>query len=225
MSQTRCKEVFYFDELSEQAKEQARVWYRQGFDYDWWDNVYDTIQDAARYLGLTFSTRAVPLMNGKTSHEPEIYFSGFYHQGSGSSFAGTWRAKDTDADKLKADFHTDKDLHAIADKLAALAYENPGLSASISTRGDNWITVEVDDGEERNELLDTFPYDSPEYRACAAEDRAREDRLEETLRDFNRWIYTSLRDEYEYLTADEQVDESIRANEYEFTEDGKRYHY
>ena len=51
------------------------------------------------------------------------------------------------------------------------------------------------------------------------------DRLEETLRDFNRWIYTSLRDEYEYLTADEQVDESIRENEYEFTEDGNRYIY
>ncbi len=31
-----------------------------------------------------------------------------------------------------------------------------------------------------------------------------------------------LEKEYEYLLSDESVDESIRANEYEFTEDGKR---
>lgn len=31
-----------------------------------------------------------------------------------------------------------------------------------------------------------------------------------------------LRDEYEYLFSDEQVDESIRANEYLFTESGRR---
>src|SRR3990167_8379313 len=32
-----------------------------------------------------------------------------------------------------------------------------------------------------------------------------------------------LQAEYEYQLADEQVDETIRANDYEFTEDGKRY--
>ena len=32
-----------------------------------------------------------------------------------------------------------------------------------------------------------------------------------------------LTKEVDYLMSDEQVDESIRANEYEFTEDGSRY--
>lgn len=137
MSHTRCTEVFFFDELSDKAKERAQDWYRQGIDYEWWDCVYSNIQDAAQCLGITFSTRAVPLMNGKTRQKPEIYFSGFYHQGSGSSFAGTWRAKDTDADKLNAEFPSDHTLHAIAAELAALAHENPDLSASITTHGDN----------------------------------------------------------------------------------------
>jgi hypothetical protein len=36
-----------------------------------------------------------------------------------------------------------------------------------------------------------------------------------------RWIYRQLEREYEWLMSDEQVDESIRINEYEFTEEGK----
>jgi hypothetical protein len=37
-----------------------------------------------------------------------------------------------------------------------------------------------------------------------------------------RWIYRQLEREYDYQNADAQVDENIRANEYEFYEDGKR---
>ena len=40
------------------------------------------------------------------------------------------------------------------------------------------------------------------------------------MNDFNDWMYYRLRDEYEYLTSDEAVAESIIANEYEFDEDG-----
>jgi len=36
-----------------------------------------------------------------------------------------------------------------------------------------------------------------------------------------RWVYRALEQEYEYQTANEQVDDSIRANEYEFTETGR----
>lgn len=42
------------------------------------------------------------------------------------------------------------------------------------------------------------------------------------MREFADWIYSRLEAEYEYQNADEQVDESIRINEYEFAEDGNR---
>jgi len=42
------------------------------------------------------------------------------------------------------------------------------------------------------------------------------------FRDVMRWAYRSLEREYEYQNADEQIDENIRCNEYEFTEDGDR---
>lgn len=40
--------------------------------------------------------------------------------------------------------------------------------------------------------------------------------------DFADWIYRALEKEYGYQMSDECVDESIRANEYEFDEDGNR---
>jgi hypothetical protein len=49
-----------------------------------------------------------------------------------------------------------------------------------------------------------------------------EEAVKELLRDFMRWIYRQLEQEYGYLTSDESVDDTIRANEYTFTEDGRR---
>jgi hypothetical protein len=42
------------------------------------------------------------------------------------------------------------------------------------------------------------------------------------MRDFADWIYSQLEKEYEWQNADEQVDDTIRANAYEFDEDGAR---
>lgn len=41
-------------------------------------------------------------------------------------------------------------------------------------------------------------------------------------RTFADWIYRQLESEYEHVNSDESVAETIRANEYEFTADGKR---
>jgi hypothetical protein len=37
------------------------------------------------------------------------------------------------------------------------------------------------------------------------------------------WLYLTLEKEYEYLTSEETIKESLIANEYDFTEDGKIY--
>ncbi len=50
-----------------------------------------------------------------------------------------------------------------------------------------------------------------------------EDIVTEALRDLARWLYRQLEREYEYLTSDEAVDEAIAANEYTFTEAGRRF--
>ena len=49
-----------------------------------------------------------------------------------------------------------------------------------------------------------------------------EEEITQLMRDFADWIYERLSDEYDYQTSDEAVEEAIRANEYEFDEEGDR---
>ena len=50
-----------------------------------------------------------------------------------------------------------------------------------------------------------------------------EDIVVDALRDLARWLYRQLEREYEYRTSDDAVDETIAANEYSFTESGRRF--
>lgn len=54
-----------------------------------------------------------------------------------------------------------------------------------------------------------------------------EDKLMEIEDDFLKSLLNdylkSLRDEYDYQTSEKAIIETIEANEYEFTEDGKRF--
>jgi hypothetical protein len=47
-----------------------------------------------------------------------------------------------------------------------------------------------------------------------------ETRLIDLMRDFARWIYKSLEQEYDYRLSDEAIDESL--GQYEFDEDGEQ---
>jgi len=50
-----------------------------------------------------------------------------------------------------------------------------------------------------------------------------EEWITETLRDYAKELYRDLEKEYEYLSSEKVIIETIEANEYEFTEDGKLY--
>ena len=45
----------------------------------------------------------------------------------------------------------------------------------------------------------------------------------EALRDLANWLYRQLEQEYEYLTSDAAVDQTLVANGYTFTEEGRRF--
>ena len=70
--------VYRLDELSGAAKERARAWYREGgFEYDWFESVYDDFERICAIIGVHLDTRDVRLYGGGTRQKPAIWFSGF----------------------------------------------------------------------------------------------------------------------------------------------------
>ena len=41
--------------------------------------------------------------------------------------------------------------------------------------------------------------------------------------DLARWLYRQLQSEHDHMTSDESIEDSIIANEYTFTEGGRRF--
>lgn len=94
--------VFTLDELSDQAKSNARDWYRAASDdYDWWDSVYEDFTMIAEILGITLKKR-------------DIQFSGFSSPGDGACFEGSYAYKPGASLAIASYAPLDKTLHSIA---------------------------------------------------------------------------------------------------------------
>ncbi len=221
-NETVTRTLFYFDELDDKAKDNARDWYREGgLDYEWWDAVYESTIDAGKYLGITIDDRTQRNIGGyvdgkwdknkeRVTTESCIYFSGFSSQGDGVCFLGTWRASDMQTLKtLRADFGNDKELYRIHTALWDWKKRYPDAYCT-STRSSCHYS------HERSTTLEAVLGEEIDYNEATHKP------LEECLVDFMKWIYRRLEEEYDYLNSNDSVDETIRANEYEFTEDGKR---
>lgn len=217
----KTKEVtlYTFDELSDRAKERAREWYRESSTSDFDDfGAESVLEDAARMadmLGISVSTRAVKLMGGGTKYKPEFYYSGFWSQGDGASFQGSYSyrpgsvaaiAKEAPAEGSKGN----SELNRIARELADVQRRNfYQLQASISRNNNHYchsMTMHVD--VERADEKAVSDADAETVTQC--------------MRDFADWLYRGLEAEYEYQNSDETVDGNIIANEYTFTEEGQR---
>ena len=194
---TETISIYTFDELSDTAKEKAREWYRNGaFDYEWWDCTYEDAKTIANLLGIDIV---------------DIWFSGFSCQGDGACFTGGYSYAKGSAKAVKDYAPQDPELHAIADGLAALQrryfYQ---LEASVKHSGhyNHSGCTQIDVTQ-----ADQSMYFEPE---CAQD-------LKDLLRNFMDWIYSRLEAEYYWLIEDEQVDDALIANDYEFTVDGEPY--
>ena len=188
--------TYFFSELSEEAQQKAidnnRDW---NVDYEWWDYIYDDAKAIGEILGITIK---------------DIWFSGFYTQGSGACFTGSYEYGKGSCNKIREYAPKDETLHGIADRLRDIQRTCfYGLYAYIEHRGhyNHEYCTDID-------VRDTDEYSSRQIPA---------DEIAECLRDFMRWIYRRLESEYEYLTSDDVVKESLEINEIEFLENGERY--
>ena len=204
--------VYTYNELDDAAKSKARAWYAGMIfsDSGDWDLVFDDAVRMAKILGIDVDIKPVQLMGGGVGGKPTIYFSGFWSQGDGACFEGSYRYKKGAAKAIRKEAPEDKELHRIADALQAVQRRHfYKLRATTSHRGRYYHSGCMS--------VDVEHYDDP-YRDISDA----EDEVTQLMRDFADWIYDQLQKEYDYQTSDEQVAESIIANEYEFTEDGAR---
>ena len=207
------KEVFQFEELDEGAKEKVRDWYREGaFNESYaWEFVFDHAVRMGEIIGIDIDTHPVKLMGGGTCHNPTIYFSGFWSQGDGACFEGSYHYRKGASKTIRKEAPDDKELHRIADELQDIQRRHfYKLTAVTAHRGyynhSGCMQVSVEHDDDR-------------YRDIGDA----EDVVTQCLRDFADWIYAQLQAEYEYQASDEVVDENIVSNGYEFNEDGSIY--
>jgi hypothetical protein len=194
--------AYKFDELSNAAQRTALDNYRDiNVGYRWWDATYEMIEQAATILGIEID---------QESNKPTIYFIGFNRQGDGACFEGYYSYAKGSVKAIKDEFPTATDLHAIAVTLQATqAKEAYKLEATVKHTDNHYyhynsVTIKVSHIED-------------EYRDLKDGSKSG---ITEALRDFCKWIFKSLESEYDYLTSDEVITETIEVNKWEFTEDG-----
>lgn len=209
--------VYEFNELSDKAKEKAREWFRNGYC----DGEFDAefiIEDAVTQgeaMGIEFAERQAKLMSGKTIGKPIVYYSGFSSQGDGACFEGSWRALDVKPGKLAEHAPQDVELNRIAKEFERIALAFPNSSFSVKHRGHYYHKYET--------VFDVRIFDNDDNEIDTPESSQASEDLIETARDFMQWIYRQLEKDYNWRNKDAQVDENILANEYTFTETGKRF--
>ena len=205
--------VYCIEELPDAARESARAWYREScLDHDWYDFVFEDFETICRILGVTLRTSTVRLMGGGTRQKPHVFFTGFWNQGDGACFEGSFSHARSAAKAIRAHAPRDTELHRIADALQAAQRKNFfQLTAEIRHRGnyshEYGMAIEVE-------------RDSPTWQPMTED---AEDSVIEALRDLARWLYRQLQREYEHQTSDAVVDEAIAVNAWSFTAEGERF--
>lgn len=177
-------------------------------DHEWWDCAYDDFSQICTILGIELD-----------KDEPSFY--GFWSQGDGASWTGRYRANGLSLTmpsgyvatyelapaKIREHAPQDEELHRIADEMSMVARIYYPAYARVTrmtaTRYVHENTMVIEQIE---------PFDDAEDFADEVT-RTLEAALLELFRDLARWLYKSLEAEYDHLTSDEAVAETLEANE------------
>ena len=201
-TETVTREIYTFDELSEEAQnaaiEKQRNYTSEEFsDFYAHDVIYDA-KEIGKILGIDIT---------------QIYYSGFWSQGDGACFEGSYAYVKGSAKAIRDHAPCDDELHRIARALQeAQRRYFYRIRAEVRHSGHYYhehctgITVYEED------------VDYSHRRGCL---RPEDDEIIcELLRDFMRWIYRRHEAEYEHVTSEEAARDYLLNCELEFGEDG-----
>jgi len=202
MARTMTVEIFTFDELGDDAKQKAREWYREGaFDHEWYDCTMDDAKECLKHCGFDIG---------------DIRFSGFWSQGDGACFDNTtWDASDVDVKALQEHAPQDQELHRLVAALAEISGISTKDGESALDAGEAIFARIKHTGHYSHEHSSEI--DGENFNTLDDETA-----FGELARDAMKWAYRRLEAEYDYINSDEQIDETIRINEYDFTASGSR---
>lgn len=182
---TIAKTIYTLDELPEEIQEKVIDNFAQNIEFD-----CDLIIDDAKEIGSLFGLDI-----------DKVYFRGFWSQGDGACFEGSYSYKRGGLKAVKDYAPRDERLHAIVRDFQEFQRRNfYRLAATTKHRGHYY--------HEYSMWIDTDGNDDIE------------DGFKELFADYARWIYRNLRDEYEFQTSEGAIRESIECNGYEFDEHG-----
>lgn len=201
--------AYTYDELSDDAKKKAVSESRYAcVEYwKWYDYIYEWYKDEILpENGFEVSKRY-------KSDDDAMYFSGFWSQGDGASFAAGVNVRQfLKANKLCNEFRS---LYYWSDPDFGYAYANISQGGhychEMTMNADTEWTGDWDDNAENVPAVDQL------------------DELESVIldkaRELARKLYRSLEEEYNSMTSDEYVADHIEANEYLYWSNGKPAHF
>lgn len=216
------EEVTYsFEELSPEAQENALENNRDiNVDYDGWeDGVTEGFKEDMREIGID---------------DIEISFSGFYSQGDGASFTSedidtrklfnAVGIKSNDALNMEVDDERsrgeNKDFYDLLDTM-----EDVGQLERNRIKPEE-IRVTIERTDSRHVHFNTVRanveiWDEPDgWGEPYGFIDELEDKVTEYIRGICKDLYRDLEKEYDDLTSDESVKETLISNDYEFDEEG-----
>ena len=199
-------QVYTFDELSEEAKEVARNWRRSGgIDSQFYaDEIIESAKKFADIFGLRFGRRYSDLQWGYLEDS-------FLRQLSGVRLA-TYLWNNHKKDLFKGKYyslwsktevsykHYKEGYPVLKQRRSKILLDNSCVLTGVCYDDD--ILKPFYDFMKRPDKYTTFEYLLEEV----------ENAIEKCFNDVEDWV-----------NSDEYIDETIRANEYEFTQDGKRF--
>jgi hypothetical protein len=211
-TETIIRKLYTYDELAPAAQASAREWYREVVARDPCRLEYaeGDISHTLEALGVVLDTHG-------------LVWSGFWSQGDGASFTGTWTYDPDALARVRADQPGDGRLHAAIDDLLAAAHTIASTPAWGGVRPTIWADVT----RRAHRLVHEHSVEigvwamSTEGTECAI-GGAQEGAVVDALRDLMRWAYRQLEAEHEYQNSDEAIGEMIECHAYEFLATGRR---
>ena len=183
--------LYKFDELSTESKEKAITSFQEDDSYLDYNWYEYTINDFKTILELI------------GYYDITCYFSGFHSQGDGACFSARFSRNKQCLEKVKSYCPKEEKILNIIEKIQSEIplHEEYEIKHSGHYYHEYCTNVYYLGDNEKAEQLD--------------------ERFLELSRQLMRILYEKLNTEYDYLNSDEAIIEYIKANDYEFTEDGE----